>query len=148
MKSNLHFTLLTTLLLLPMVAVPANDETPEDKSGDTAQRFAREESEWVNVSIPDANTNKVPRVLFMGDSITRGYYPGVEKELKPIASCAEFTTSSRLMASNRGFAPTAGPKRCRELFWEPQIVVDALGSFMDYKLAKRFHSQCLPPQHS
>jgi lysophospholipase L1-like esterase len=94
MKSNLHFILLTALLLLPMVAVPANAETPEDKSGETAQRFAREETEWVNVSIPDANTNKVPRVLLVGDSITQGYYPGVEKELKPAASCAQFTTSA------------------------------------------------------
>ena len=41
--------------------------------------FSRESIEWCDIWIPHANENKLPRVLLIGDSISRDYYPEVEK---------------------------------------------------------------------
>ena len=41
-------------------------------------------------------TKPAPRVLLIGDSITRGYYPGVEKRLAGKAFVARLTTSAFL----------------------------------------------------
>ena len=50
--------------------------------------IARESIEWVDIWIPDANGTTLPRVLLIGDSITRGYYPQVAEKLKGKASVA------------------------------------------------------------
>jgi hypothetical protein len=39
------------------------------------------------------NKDDLPRVLFVGDSITRGYFAGVEEQLGGKAYCARLTTS-------------------------------------------------------
>lgn len=43
--------------------------------------------------MPHANEDTLPRVLLAGDSITRGYYDGVEKALSGQAYCARYSTS-------------------------------------------------------
>lgn len=42
---------------------------------------ARESIEWCDIWISHANETNLPRVLLIGDSITRAYYPEVEKRL-------------------------------------------------------------------
>jgi len=56
----------------------------------------REAVEWCDIWMPHANeTNaNLPRVLLIGDSITRGYYAGVEKRLAGKAFVARLTTSA------------------------------------------------------
>jgi lysophospholipase L1-like esterase len=55
--------------------------------------IAREHIEWADIWIPDASGTTLPRVLLIGDSITRGYYPPVAEKLKGKASVARLTTS-------------------------------------------------------
>jgi len=57
------------------------------------QRVVRESIEWLDVWIPDYNSNDLPRVLLIGDSITRAYYPNVATLLKGKAYVARLTTS-------------------------------------------------------
>jgi hypothetical protein len=58
--------------------------------------IAREAIEWADIWIPDANGTTLPRVLLIGDSITRGYYPKVAEQLKGKASVARLATSKSL----------------------------------------------------
>jgi len=53
----------------------------------------RERIEWCDIWITNADSNDLPRVLLIGDSITRGYFGGVEKALDGKANCARLTTS-------------------------------------------------------
>jgi hypothetical protein len=53
----------------------------------------RERIEWIDIWVTDADKDDLPRVLFVGDSITRGYFGGVEKHLAGKAYCARLTTS-------------------------------------------------------
>ena len=43
---------------------------------------ARESIEWCDIWISHANETNLPRVLLIGDSITRDYYPGVQRQLE------------------------------------------------------------------
>ena len=54
---------------------------------------ARESIEWCDIWISHANETNLPRVLLIGDSITRDYYPEVEKRLIGKAFVARLTTS-------------------------------------------------------
>jgi GDSL-like Lipase/Acylhydrolase family len=56
-------------------------------------RSAREYIEWCDIWISHANETNLPRVLLIGDSITRDYYPGVEKHLEGKAYVARLATS-------------------------------------------------------
>jgi len=58
-----------------------------------AGELVRERIEWCDIWITNANTNDLPRVLMIGDSITRGYFGGVEQALQGKANCARLTTS-------------------------------------------------------
>jgi hypothetical protein len=49
--------------------------------------------EWCDIWISHANETNLPRVLLIGDSITRDYYPGVEKHLEGKAYVARLATS-------------------------------------------------------
>lgn len=53
----------------------------------------RERIEWIDIWVTDADKDEIPRVLLVGDSITRGYFGGVEKQLAGKAYCARQTTS-------------------------------------------------------
>jgi len=54
---------------------------------------AREAIEWCDVWISHANETNLPRVLLIGDSIARDYYPEVEKRLAGKAFVARLATS-------------------------------------------------------
>src|SRR5712691_4028582 len=54
---------------------------------------SRESIEWCDIWISHANETNLPRVLLIGDSITRGYYPEVEKRLAGKAFVARLATS-------------------------------------------------------
>jgi len=58
-----------------------------------AEEPIRERIEWIDIWVTDADKEELPRVLFVGDSITRGYFGAVEKQLAGKASCARLTTS-------------------------------------------------------
>ena len=53
----------------------------------------RERIEWADIWVTDADKDDLPRVLLIGDSITRGYFGEVEKHLAGKAYCARLTTS-------------------------------------------------------
>jgi hypothetical protein len=53
----------------------------------------REAIEWCDIWISHANETNLPRVLLIGDSITRDYYPEVEKRLAGKAFVARLATS-------------------------------------------------------
>ena len=54
---------------------------------------AREAIEWCDIWISHANETNLPRVLLIGDSIVRDYYPEVEKRLAGKAFVARLSTS-------------------------------------------------------
>jgi lysophospholipase L1-like esterase len=54
---------------------------------------SHESIEWCDIWISHANETNLPRVLLIGDSITRDYYPEVEKRLAGRAFVARLTTS-------------------------------------------------------
>ncbi len=53
----------------------------------------RERIEWCDIWFTDAEKDALPRVLLIGDSITRGYFDGVEKALVGKAYCGRLTSS-------------------------------------------------------
>lgn len=59
----------------------------------SADEPIRERIEWIDIWVTDADKDDLPRVLFVGDSITRGYFGAVEKQLAGKAYCARLTTS-------------------------------------------------------
>src|SRR5262245_16155587 len=54
---------------------------------------ARESIEWCDIWISHANETNLPRVLLIGDSIARDYYPVVERGLAGKAFVARLATS-------------------------------------------------------
>lgn len=84
-QSTRIITHLLALSLLSMVPRLATAGEP---------RIIREPIEWCDTWIPGTTISNVPRVLLVGDSIVKGYYPVVEQQLKGAAQCARFTTSS------------------------------------------------------
>ncbi len=54
---------------------------------------ARESIEWCDIWISHADETNLPHVLLIGDSITRAYYPEVEKHLAGKAYVARLATS-------------------------------------------------------
>jgi hypothetical protein len=56
-------------------------------------RIVRENIEWLDVWVPNTNATDLPRVLLIGDSITRGYFKDVEEKLKGKAHVARLATS-------------------------------------------------------
>lgn len=79
-KPILVFTLIVAGLL-PAGAAP--EVSPE----------SRESIEWCDIWISHANETNLARVLLIGDSITRDYYPGVEQHLAGKAYVARLATS-------------------------------------------------------
>ncbi len=59
----------------------------------SADEQIRERIEWIDIWVTDADKDDLPRVLLVGDSITRGYFGAVEKHLEGKAYCARLTTS-------------------------------------------------------
>lgn len=59
----------------------------------SADEPIRERIEWIDIWVTDADKDNLPRVLLVGDSITRGYFADTEKRLASKAYCARLTTS-------------------------------------------------------
>jgi hypothetical protein len=78
---SLFFTLAVGL------AIHLNAAEPE------AAPPAHESIEWCDIWISHANETNLPRVLLIGDSIVRDYYPEVEKHLAGKAFVARLSTS-------------------------------------------------------
>jgi lysophospholipase L1-like esterase len=55
---------------------------------------AHESIEWCDIWISHANETNLPRVLLIGDSITRAYYPEVEKHLEGKAYVGRLSSSA------------------------------------------------------
>src|SRR5579863_6049038 len=55
---------------------------------------ARESIEWCDIWISHANETNLPRVLLIGDSITRAYYPAVERLLAGKAYVGRLSSSA------------------------------------------------------
>lgn len=79
--------LLWFLWLGTAFAIPADAAEPKTAAP------ALESIEWCDIWISQANETNLPRVLLVGDSITRGYYPEVEKRLAGKAFVARLATS-------------------------------------------------------
>jgi len=75
-------------LLLVFALVPA--AAPADRP------VHREAIEWCDAWMPHMNDHDLPRVLLIGDSITRGYYAAVEENLRGKAYVARITTSKAI----------------------------------------------------
>jgi hypothetical protein len=78
------------LLSLSLVASSVMNLTA---AGSNAAPPARESIEWCDIWISHANETNLPRVLLIGDSIARDYYPEVEKHLAGKAFVARLATS-------------------------------------------------------
>ena len=81
-KSILLFTLATSLVLT--VEAQPTGYPPA----------ARESVEWCDIWISHADETNLPRVLLIGDSITRAYYPEVEKRLAGEAYVGRLSSSA------------------------------------------------------
>src|SRR5580704_14562535 len=73
----------------------AQAQTPELATAH-AHGISREDIEWLDVWLPHANDHRLPHVLLIGESITRGYYPEVAKALAGRAYVDRLSTSKSL----------------------------------------------------
>ena len=74
-------------LMLPLLASVSETE------GGAVLEPVRERIEWCDIWFTDADKEDRPRVLMIGDSITRGYFGLVEQQLGERAYCSRLTTS-------------------------------------------------------
>jgi len=81
------FTTVTACMQAAAVAAqpPATENNPPPR---------RERIEWCDIWIPNANDDRLPAVLLIGDSICKGYYGHVAAALQGKASVARFATSA------------------------------------------------------
>jgi lysophospholipase L1-like esterase len=79
--------------LIPPIMLIASFTLLADAQPADVPPAARESIEWCDVWISHANETNLPRVLLIGDSITRAYYPEVEKHLAGKAFVARLATS-------------------------------------------------------
>lgn len=76
-----------TLVVLSFGSIPVPAAEPH---------VVREDIEWLDVWMPDTNVHDLPRVLLIGDSITRAYNKPVEARLKGKAYVSRIATSKSL----------------------------------------------------
>jgi hypothetical protein len=80
--------LILPVLLLIGLALPAGAQSS------ALPPSARESIEWCDIWISHADETNLPRVLLIGDSITRAYYPEVEKHLAGHAYVGRLASSA------------------------------------------------------
>ena len=91
MKSRSHKLLSFTLLACALAAIfLANRAYAQDRAS------RPEEIEWTWEVRPSHVDAKLPNVLLVGDSITRNYYPEVQRQLANIANVYLFAASTSL----------------------------------------------------
>jgi lysophospholipase L1-like esterase len=78
--------LASSFFLAPLAVSAASPKT----------HIVREDIEWLDVWLPNTNDHALPRILLIGDSITRGYGPKVEANLKGTAYVSRMATSKSL----------------------------------------------------
>ncbi|RYY14265.1 MAG: SGNH/GDSL hydrolase family protein [Chitinophagaceae bacterium] len=78
------------LLLMIMSGINSFSKAQVNKSP------IRESIEWLDVWMPNTNDTALPRILLIGNSITRGYYQEVQTALTNKAYVARLTTSKSL----------------------------------------------------
>ncbi len=78
--------LLLFLSMMAFLSTPGPAQTSYGASG-------RENIEWTDIWVAHARESALPRVLLIGDSITRGYSGGVDKKLEGKAYVARLCTS-------------------------------------------------------
>lgn len=81
------------LFLLCVCGVSSAGAQQPPASATSGNGIVREDIEWLDVRTPDTGVTNLPRVLLIGDSITRAYYPAVEDKLKGKAVVARLATS-------------------------------------------------------
>ena len=86
MKGQIR-TARTLLMLLSILLGPSLTASAEKP------RIVRENTEWLDVWVPNTNARDLPCVLLIGDSIVKGYGPLVEQNLKGTAYVARLATS-------------------------------------------------------
>jgi hypothetical protein len=84
MKLKLSATLAALLLFAIAMPLMAQDKP------------IREDIEWIDAFMPNTNNDALPRILLIGNSITRGYYPEVVKLMEGKAYVARLSTSKSL----------------------------------------------------
>lgn len=77
------------LLFLTFVVVCAGQSSAQAKT----KNPIRENIEWLDVWVPNTNDTTLPRVLLIGNSITRAYYGEVQSMLEGKAYVARLATS-------------------------------------------------------
>src|SRR5436190_5572477 len=83
-----------SLICLPLFLSLAGGLTAHINAADSkAEPTARESIEWCDIWVSHANETNLPRILLIGDSIARDYYPEVEKRLAGKAFVARLATS-------------------------------------------------------
>lgn len=89
-RKTLPHSLALLLLLACCLAAPliSGQQPPSQPN--------RESIEWCDIWITHGNDAKLPRVLLIGDSITRGYYNDVDTRLKDRAAVCRLATSKAL----------------------------------------------------
>jgi len=92
MNQNLYKYFLGAAGLATLLLTPVGTRAAGAEYGSSG----REAIEWCDIWLPHANETapKLPRVLLIGDSITRGYYPAVESRLAGKATVGRLTTSA------------------------------------------------------
>jgi lysophospholipase L1-like esterase len=87
-------------LVLPLLTFLASGLAPVPaqilRENTVREPVVRESIEWLDVWLPNTNDHALPRVLLIGDSVTRGYYKPVESALKDKAHVARLATSKSL----------------------------------------------------
>lgn len=83
----------TLILASLLLAITHAAFSQESKPGQKP-KIERENIEWCDVWIPGATTTNKPRVLLVGDSITKGYYKVASDQLGNGVACARFATSA------------------------------------------------------
>ncbi|MGE4490145.1 MAG: SGNH/GDSL hydrolase family protein [Kiritimatiellales bacterium] len=87
-------TTIKKLVIVSIVLTAGLTAMSEEGEPEQTQKIVREKIEWCDIWIPSAPETDLPRVLLVGDSITKGYYESVCKDLEGIAYCSKFATSA------------------------------------------------------
>ena len=93
MKKHLNASTIQSGFLLAIMLVTGVAAVGNAAPAETPP-FSRESIEWCDIWISHADETNLPRVLLIGDSISRDYYPGVEKRLAGRAYVARLSTSA------------------------------------------------------